>query len=282
MRKPIGAVLVAIVLSTWSSHALAQTISSAVTQSAPDKPPAAAVKEEPFLVEAGGFTNFVDNNYGQWSGATGRVMYRGAHIAPIFSVATQTRPEGSQVTFGIDSYLIANRWFSATAGYGQSADGSAVLWPRRRYGGAVSVVLPHVTGVVATAGALRIDGEAGHYDRTLSVGGMYYRGRAIWSGQVSFNRNYPGAAPSTSGVVAVQYGAQKKYWVGASVSAGRIAYQTVSLTPVDFRAISYGPSVFYSRWLGPKWGFTARYEYQDELNTYQRHGMNAGIFLEFP
>src|SRR5262249_50854806 len=155
-------------------------------------------------------------------------------------------------------------------------------WPSRRYGGTAFVTVPNVTGLVATVGALRIESEAGHYDRTLNVGAMYYRGHAIWSGQVSFNRNYPGATPSTSGVIAVQYGAEKKYWVGGSLTGGRIAYQTISLTPVDLRFVSYGPSVFYSKWLSQKWGFTARYEYQNEVDAYQRHGVSASLFVELP
>src|SRR5262249_41673572 len=107
------------------------------------------------------------------SGATGRVMYRGKYVAPIFSFATQTRPEGSQVTFSVDSYVLVNRCFYATIGYGQSPDGTAVLWPSRRYGGTAFVTVPNVTGLVATVGALRIESEAGHYDRTLNVGAMY-------------------------------------------------------------------------------------------------------------
>jgi YaiO family outer membrane protein len=239
-------------------------------------------RQEPLLIEFGGFTSHVDNNYGQWSGATGRVMYRGKHIAPIFSVATQTRPEGSQATFSVDSYILINRWVYGTVGYGQSPNGSAVLWSRRRYGGTALVTVPGVSGLVATVGALTVDAEAGHYDRTLSAGAMYYRGRAIWSGQISFNRNEPGNAPSTSGVISLQYGAQKKYWVGASLAAGRIAYQTISLNPVDLSFMNYGPSVFYSKWLGSKWGFTARYEFQDEVDAYQRHGVTGSVFIEVP
>src|SRR5581483_1540520 len=154
MGNRVLVVLVGIALSAWTRHASAQTISSAAGGATPDQP-AAVAQQQPLLVEIGGFTNLVDNNYGQWSGATGRVMYRGTRVAPIFSVATQTRPEGSQVTFGVDSYVLVNRWFYATVGYGASPDGSAALWPRRRYGGTAYVTIPHVSGVVAMIGALR-------------------------------------------------------------------------------------------------------------------------------
>src|ERR1035438_5810561 len=87
---------------------------------------------EPYYIEFGGFENFVDNNYGHWSGATGRIMFRHLkprglrRFTPILSFATQTRPNGSQATFGLDSYINFNKWFYMIAGVGGSPDRKSV------------------------------------------------------------------------------------------------------------------------------------------------------------
>jgi YaiO family outer membrane protein len=139
-----------------------------------------------------------------------------------------------------------------------------------------------VSGLVATVAFTRLDSEAGHYDRTISGGGLYYHGRFVWSGAVSFNRNDPGGAGSTSGSIAVQYGAEKKYWIGGSFVGGHVAYQTISLRPLDLRFETYNPAVFVSKWLGRKWGVTGRYDYQNQVHAYQRHGIAGSLFFELP
>jgi YaiO family outer membrane protein len=263
--------------------ALAQTNEDPAQEASRDNRPASDTREEPLMIEFGGFTNFVNNNYGQWSGANVRVMYRGAkHFAPMLGVATQKRPEGSQATFGVDSYILVNRWFYALVGISGSPQGSAVLWPKRRYGATGMIGIPRVKGLVGTVGFGGIDGEQGAHGRTFSAGALYYRGRAIWSGHLSFNRNDPGSMPSKSVGMGVQYGAQKKYWVGAGVSGGQIAYQTISPSPMDVHFVSFGPSVFFSKWVTRNRGFTVKYDYQDQVNAYQRHGIAASIFIEVP
>jgi YaiO family outer membrane protein len=241
---------------------------------------------EPYYIELGGFENFVNNNYGRWSGATGRVMFRHLkprglrRFTPIFSFATQTRPEGSQATFGLDSYINFNKWFYMIAGFGGSPEGSAVLWAKWRYGATGLVTIPWVKGLVGTFGAAQIRAGDGSYGNIFSPGAMYYRGRAIWSGYVSFNRNYPGSVASKSGGVAVQYGAEKHYWIGGGMGGGRIAYQTIALHPLNVRFLSFGPNFFYQKWITPKWGVILKYDYQNELDAYMRHGIVASVFFE--
>lgn len=240
---------------------------------------------EPYYIELGGFTNFVDNNYGQWSGAQGRVMFRhlkgsfAKHFTPIVSFATQTRPSGTQATFGLDSYITFNKWFYMLAGFGGSP-GNENIWPSWRYGGTGFITIPGVKGLVGTVGAAQIRGTFGSYGDIYSVGGLYYRGRAIWSGYLSFNQAYPGSIPSKSGGLAVQYGAEKHYWIGGGMGGGRIAYQTIALHPLDVRFLSFGPNFFFQKWITPKWGVILRYDYQDELEAYQRHGLAASVFFE--
>ena len=262
----------------------AQPNQAQATQARPGAQPGYLdTSEEPFYVELGGFSNFVDNGYGQWSGASGKIMYRGAkHFAPIFGFATQTRPEGTQSTLGVDSYISFNKWFYMIAGVGGSPQGSAVLWPKLRYGAEGMITVPKAKGLVATLAAAQIHGEGGSYGRILSAGAMYYRGRAIWTGYVSFNRSYPGAIPSKSGGIAVQYGAQKHYWIGGGIGGGRIAYQTIDLTPLNVRYLTFGPNIFFQKWLTRKVGFIAKYDYQNELDAYQRHGIAGSVFFEIP
>jgi YaiO family outer membrane protein len=270
-----GVIWVAIALLTLNSS-ISQTTADA--QSVPSEQ-----QEEPLYIEGGGFTNFVNNNYGQWSGAAGKIMYRGdKHFAPILSFAVQRRPQGSQATFGVDSYITVNKWFYAVAGVGRSAGGSAVLWPKLRYGATGMITIPGVKGLVGTVGASRIDAEEGSYARVVNVGSMYYRGKAIWTGNLAFNRNQPGSAASKSAGVAVQYGSQNKYWIGGGFAGGRIAYQTISRIPLDVRFVSFGPNLFYQKWLTNRYGFILKYDYLNQIDTYQRHGIAANIFIEIP
>jgi len=240
---------------------------------------------EPYYIELGGYTNFVNNHYGQWSGAQGRIMFRHLkgdllrHFTPILSFATQTRPGGSQATFGLDSYITFNKWFYMIAGVG-GAPGAGNLWPEFRFGATGLITIPGVKGLVGTVGAAQIRGVDGSYGNIYSVGGLYYHGRAIWSGYLSFNDNFPGSITSYSGGMAVQYGAEKHYWIGAGMGGGRIAYQTIALHPLDVRFLSFGPNFYYQRWITPKWGVIMKYDYQDELMAYQRHGLAASVFFE--
>jgi YaiO family outer membrane protein len=260
--------------------------SQQVPPSADQGPVEAVPQAEPYYIELGGFDNFVNNNYGQWRGATGRIIFRhlkgdvGKHFVPIVSFATQTRPYGSQVTFGLDSYILFNKWFYMIAGIGGSPPGGAVLFPQLRYGATGLITIPGVPGLVGTVGAAQIRLGDGSYGNIYSVGGLYYRGRAIWSGYLSFNENYPGTVGSKSGGVAVQYGAEKHYWIGAGLAGGRIAYETIALRPLDVRYQSLGPNFFFQKWITPKWGVILKYDYQDALGFYERHGVAASIFFE--
>ena len=78
-----------------------------------------------------------------------------------------------------------------------------------------------------------------------------------------------------------QYGAQNKYWIGGGMSGGNIAYQTISLNPLNVRFKTYGPNVFLQKWITEKFGFTIRYEYQNQIDAFRRHGLTANLFFEF-
>src|SRR2546428_4171034 len=247
-------------------------------------PPAASSEGAGIIrAELGGFSNFVNNGYGTWDGGSGRFTFLGANrFTPSFGFATQKRPYGSQSTVGVDSYISVNKWFYMVGGIGGSPEGTAELFPKLQYGVTGLITVPRLKGVVATLGASQIHGTKGAYGRVLTAGAMYYHGRAIWSGSLSFNRNYPGAVPSKSGTLGVQYGSEKKYWIGGGMGGGRVAYNTVALTPLDVRSYSFGPNFFFQKWITKKWGVIVKYGYQDYLNFYQGHGVEAKVFFEVP
>lgn len=278
--------LLLVLASTSVAHgALAQVEDPPPGSQAPQstQTPARTDRQEPWFIEMGAFGSFLTNDYGQWSGAQGRVMYRGLkHLAPIFGVAYQHRDYGSQTTLGLDSYILVNKWFYAIAGAGGSPEGSAELWPRWRYGAMGLFSLPRPKGLLGTAAYAEIHGNSNTYGRIISAGAMYYRGRAIWSGNVSFNRTYPGSVDSKSAGIALQYGAEKHYWLAVGFNGGRIAYQMFTVQPLPVEWISFGPNFFYQKWLTRKVGFIVRCDYQNQREAFQRVGIGGSIFLEVP
>jgi YaiO family outer membrane protein len=239
-------------------------------------------RDEAFSLDFGGFTNFVNNNYGHWSGGDAKIMYRGKRFSPSLSYAYQRRPEGHQSTIGFDSYVNFNRWFYVAGGIGGAPVGTSELYPTLRYGITGFFTIPGNKGLVATLGASQVHNRDESHSRTLSAGALYYRGKAIASGSISFNRAYPGAHPSKSGALAIQYGAQNRYWIGAGMSGGNIAYQTISLSPLNVQFQTYGPNIFLQKWITGKFGFILKYDYQNQLESFRRHGISTSLFIEFP
>ncbi|MBI3934931.1 MAG: YaiO family outer membrane beta-barrel protein [Acidobacteria bacterium] len=273
----------AIAALMFQVHLWAQTSGGAPQVSGEPSPPQAVDRDEPLYLELNGFDNFVNNNYGRWKGGGAKIMYRGAkHFAPIFGFATQKRPEGSDQVYGLDSYLTFNKWFYLIGGISGSPEGTAILFPRYQYGVTAIVTVPGTQGLAATLAASQNHGDDEGKGRIFSVGALYYCCHGIWSGNISFNRSYPGAVPSKSGGLAVQFGAQNKFWIGGGMSGGRIAYQTIALRPLDVRFMSFGPNFFYQQWINGKVGFIVKYDYQNQLEAYQRHGISASLFFEFP
>lgn len=277
LAAPLSAAAGPRVIASTNPQAV-QVAGSAAQQSTPA---GTAPRDESFSLELGGFSNFVNNNYGRWTGGEGRLMYRGVRFSPSLSYSYQRRPEGHQSSVGFDSYITFNRWFYMVGGIGGAPKGTAELYPELRYGITGFITVPGNKGIVATFGASQVHSRDESYSRTLSVGAMLYRGRTITSGNVSFNRAYPGAHPSKSGAMALQYGAQNRYWIGAGMSGGNIAYQTISLSPLNVQFKTLGPNVFLQKWITPKLGFTIRYEYQNQIDAFRRHGISSNIFFEF-
>ena len=66
------------------------------------------------------------------------------------------------------------------------------------------------------------------------------------------------------------------------MSGGNIAYQTISLSPLNVQFQTYGPNIFLQKWMNDKFGIIMKYDYQNQLEAFRRHGISANLFIEFP
>src|SRR5688572_19968412 len=73
--------------------------------------PAHGQQAPAFRVELLPFYHSLSNDYGHWSGATARLWYRSKRFTPVLDVSSQTRPEGSQQSVGLSSYIVFNDRF---------------------------------------------------------------------------------------------------------------------------------------------------------------------------
>ena len=102
-------------LSSDSSAELLGSLADNYIQSFPTSfgVPTDTIKQEPsggskkdFHLEFGGNYNWLNNNYGQWKALDLRLKYSGFDtIKPFGSISSQSRKEGSQMVYGLGSYI---------------------------------------------------------------------------------------------------------------------------------------------------------------------------------
>jgi YaiO family outer membrane protein len=236
-----------------------------------------------FHLEAGSSYSTVNNNYGQWKSFDLRIKYSGFDsISPSLSVSTQTRKEGTQIGYGFGSYINVNPNFYMIAGIGVAPvkDPKVILYPKLRMDLAGYFSAPGIKGLVLTTGITHFPKQNGSGGDTISVGGIYY-GKLIFMGSLNYNISQPDSITSLSGSAGIQYGVQGKYWAGASVGMGRVAYMYLSETPFDVRYKNRGGNIFYSRWLGKNWGISNRLDYQNQVGFYKLFGITMNLFFDF-
>ncbi len=235
----------------------------------------------PWHVELGGFYQKLDRGYGDWRGVNLKLQYSSRRFTPFFTFSSQTRREGTQQNYGLASYISLHRHAYAIVGASTSPGGGPVLYPQFRWDvqGLVDVV--PIKGLVVAGGLTQIyyRGPAG--GRIISAGSLYYRGRAILSGTVRFNKDNASGERSHLLMAGGQYGSQGSYWIGGSVSRGTEAYRVLSQDPFDARFESVGASVFLQKWLSPATGFAATYDFEHKLDTYHRNGLSLSYFFDF-
>ena len=201
---------------------------------------------------------------------------------PFGSVSSLNRKEGSQLVYGVGSYINVNpsSYMIAEVSGAPVRDANVVYYPKLRMDLTGFVKAPMVDGLVLTAGFTDLSMEGGSGANIISVGSLYYYKKAIFSGSLSYNIARPGSVTSLSGQVGIMYGTQGKYWVGGGGVIGEVAYQPASEAS-KVRFDSRGVNVFYQRWIGKNWGIISRYDYQDLVDAYQLHGISMRLFIDF-
>jgi len=263
----------------------AQAETANVSQVPPQEiPPAVAAEDDKtsFSLEVGGFYNHLSSNYGTWRGADLKLAYTANKwISPAIAFSSQTRDSGTQQNFGTYSYVTLRKGMFAIVGVSGAPEKEAVLYPKLRTGGALFLEIPGLHGLFVSGGFDDFFMEDGGGGSIISTGATYYLGRLILSGGVNFNRSRPGGLHSKSGQAGFQFGSQGKYWLGAAVSGGKTAYQTLGFQPFDVRFDNIGVSASYQKWLTKHFGLIWRYDFQNQVDAFTRHGVSASAFFEF-
>jgi YaiO family outer membrane protein len=240
----------------------------------------AQAQEAPrFRAELNGSLHALTEPYGQWKAADFRLMYRSPRFTPMLSVATQTRPEGSQQAFGLASYVVLSERVYTTIGFSSAPFGETILFPRARFDLGLFVSFPALPGWVLNGGVTQVkfrDSNA----QMASLGAIYY-GPSILMGGLRVSRDGVSGVLSLAGSLGFQDGAEGKAWYGAGVGGGREAYQLLAATPFDVRFTSVGGYAFVQKWVTRTTGLTGRYEFERKLTAYTRHGFSLGYFVDF-
>jgi YaiO family outer membrane protein len=238
-------------------------------------------RKRPFHLELGGYFNAVDNGYGTWHGGDLSLRYNGLkQVTPFVSFSSQDRGQGSQQSYGAGSYIFFNKHFYSIVSASTAPDRSYVVFPKFRYDIMGLVNVPKVKGLVATTTFTRYQMRPATAE-IVSVGGIYYYRKAVFSGALNFNRVEPGNHHSKSGQFSAMYGREKRYWAGGGVTGGRVAYPSISSLPFDIRYDSVGGYAFLRKWVGENWGVVARYDYLKMIDAYQSNAVNLSLFFDF-
>jgi YaiO family outer membrane protein len=245
--------------------------------------PASDAKKN-YHLELGGNYNWLNNGYGTWKALDVKFLYSGLkRLTPFGDISRQSRKEGSQYVYGIGSYIDVDPKFYMIAGVSGAPvrDPDVILYPRLRLDLAGFYKTPIIDGLILSAGVTHFPKQKGNGGDIFSFGGIYYIGRAVFSGGLNYNISQPGNVTSMSGQFGVMYGTEGQYWLGAGLTAGRVAYQLASTIPLDVRYESRGLNVFCKKWVGKNWGLTGRFDYQDLRGAYELNGIAMSVFVDF-
>ncbi|MBU0544159.1 MAG: YaiO family outer membrane beta-barrel protein [Proteobacteria bacterium] len=260
--------------STTSSGVLTDTI----------KPEPFGESKNDFHLEIGGNYNWLNNNYGEWKAFDLRLKYSGfGWIKPFGSISSQSRKEGSQMVYGLGSYIHLDPDFYLIAGVSGAPvrDNDVIIHPRLRMDLSAFYNTPKiVNGLVLTTGITHFPRQNGAGGDIISAGFIYY-GKIIFNGSVNYNIARPGNDTSFSGVAGIMYGEEGKYWVGGGATMGKVAYQTVSAIPIDVRYETRGFNLFYTHWIGKNWGIKSRFDYNNLVDLYILNGITINFFFDF-
>jgi YaiO family outer membrane protein len=244
----------------------------------------AADTNKKYHLEIGGNYNWLNHGYGTWKALDVRFLYSGFRsITPFGSVALQNRREGSQYVYGAGSYIDVHPKFYLITGLSGAPvrDPDVILYPRLRMDLAGFYKAAFIDGLILSTGITHFPKQNGNGGDIIAAGGIYYIGRAVFSGSLNYNIAQPGNVTSLSGQTGVMYGTEGKYWLGGGIATGRVAYQLASTIPLDVRYESRAFNIFGKKWIGTNWGLIGRYDYQDLRGAYELNGITLSVFVDF-
>jgi YaiO family outer membrane protein len=219
-----------------------------------------------------------------WRGGDFRLTYTGIkHIAPFVGLAGIGNGFGSQLAYGVGSYVTVNRHFYAIWGISAAQETEQQFSPHRRYDLAGMFAVPKVKGMVFSLGwtempAYRTSGGG----RIFALGDIYYWRKFIFAGNVNLNFARPGNEHSVSGQFSTSYGMQGHYYVAGGMSGGGAAYMLITGAPFEVRYQTVGVFAIVTKWFARHAGINCRYDYQRIIDSdSQRHAIRTGFFFEF-
>jgi YaiO family outer membrane protein len=259
------------------------TTSSILSEKNTPEPPSKKSGKD-FHLEFGGNYSWLNNDYGEWKALDLRFKYTGLDlIKPFGSISSQTRKKGSQMVYGLGSYIHLDPEFYLIAEISGAPvrDKDVINHPRLRMDLSGYYNVPSIlNGLVLTAGLTHFPDQNGAGGDVFSVGGIYYS-KIIINGSLNYNIARPGNDHSFSGKAGIMYGEEGKYWAGGGITLGKVAYQTVSAIPIDVRYQTRGFHLFYTHWIGENWGIKSRYDYSNLEDMYILNGISVHFFIDF-
>jgi YaiO family outer membrane protein len=245
---------------------------------------AAQTGSPPIRLEVGGYGNDFSGGAGWWRGFDTTIWLReNPKFVPSFTFDQRSSDAGTQRYYSFFSYANWTANFYTTQGIGgvPVVPGSPLLFPRFRIDFKPWWKIPPSRQLVAGLGATKFSFSGGQRGFILNPGLLYYRRSWVFDWEAFANLNQLGGFWSGAGQFSVQQGHEGRYWIGATVGAGKQVYRELATTPLDVRFSSTSVDVFYRRWLTRNFGFVAAGGYLDAYNTYRRATASASFFFEF-
>jgi YaiO family outer membrane protein len=279
-------VCLAETIEPTSDNAIKNSANASVSLSKnPEQKSKVESKKNIFHFEVGG--NYSKLNSGDvWKSLDMRLMYSGFNkFTPFASVSKQTRSTGSQLAYGLASYINVNPKFYMIAGISCAPvkDPNVILSPRLRLDVAGLLNVPKIKGLVFTLGETHLPKQNGNGADIIAVGTIYYYRKFVFGGAVNYNISQPGSVTSFSGQVGLTYGLQGKYYIGGGATMGRAAYQLANTnSPFEVRYRSRGLNFHFNKWMGKNWGINNRLDYGEIVwGESKLFGITTNVFFDF-
>lgn len=221
----------------------------------------------------------LSEGYGDWSETGLRGKYEiGANLLQTELASTRRFNESGTYIGLSDTVIIRPEWFGTLS---VGAGSGASYLPRYRIDGFINRKLLADKNLIGTLGVGYYRAPDGHVDHNFSLGGTYYFSQPwILQAEVKFNTSNPGKVNTRQQFVALTWGHDKKTQITGRYAWGTEGYQSIGAgaSLVDFR--SRQASIAVRHWINENWGVSVNLE-RYKNPTYQRNGVNLGLFWQF-